>query len=322
MLMVRVSVEVPPEAIIEGAKPLVMVGASAVTVKVEFAVKPVPALVEVTLPVVLEAEPGVLSVTLTVMLQFAPPLIDAPLRLMLPEPTVLLLSVPLVHVVVPTVAMVMPAGNVSLTPTPVICVLAFGLVMVIVIVDVPPAVMLVGLKPLVIVGFDKTVSVADAVPPVPSFVELTAPVVLTLEPVLVAVTFAVRVQLLLAEIEPPLRLTLPEPAVAVNVPPHVLLAPFGVATTTPEGSVSLTATPDIVAAFELVIVMVRVEVEVDPTPIVVGANALLIVGAETTVTVGEVAIFVRVPPLPSLVCVVKVLTPVVAGAVTVWPVVP
>jgi len=35
-----------------------------------------------------------------------------------------------------------------------------------------------------------------------------------------------------------------------------------------------------------------------------------------------VAILVRVPPLPSLVAVVKVLVPAADGAVMVWPVVP
>ena len=78
---------------------------------------------------------------------------DAPLRLIAPEPTVLVPSVPLVHEVVPAVEMVIPVGNVSVTPTPVrVTPEAFGLVIVMVIVDVPPTVILVGEKALVIVG--------------------------------------------------------------------------------------------------------------------------------------------------------------------------
>jgi hypothetical protein len=72
-----------------------------------------------------------------------------------------------------------PEGNVSLTATPASAtVLAAGLVIVRVRVEVPPTAMVDGANPLVIVGGAATVKVFEAVRPVPPFVELTAPVVL------------------------------------------------------------------------------------------------------------------------------------------------
>jgi hypothetical protein len=48
----------------------------------------------------------------------------------------------------------------------------------------------------------------------------------------------------LAASVPPVRLIVPEPAVAVMVPlPHAPVRPFGVETTRPAGNVSLKATP-------------------------------------------------------------------------------
>ena len=49
------------------------------------------------------------------------------------------------------------------------------------------------------------------------------------------VTFTVTVQELFTAILPPVSVTLPEPATAVAVPPHVFVNPFGVATTRPAG---------------------------------------------------------------------------------------
>lgn len=57
------------------------------------------------------------------------------------------------------------------------------------------------------------------------------------------VMFTTTVQLLLVAIDPPVRLILPDPAVAVGVPLQLLVSPLGVATTNPAGSVSVTATP-------------------------------------------------------------------------------
>ena len=57
-----------------------------------------------------------------------------------------------------------------------------------------------------------------------------------------AVTFTVTVQVPLLTIEPPVKLMIPEPAVAVAVPPQVELNPLGEATTRPDGSESVKAT--------------------------------------------------------------------------------
>src|ERR1700687_3903244 len=136
------------------------------------------------------------------------------------------------------------------------------------------------------------------VAPVPPLVELTLPVVLLLVPEVVGVTFTLTAHELLAEIVPPLRLIEVLPAVAVNVPPHVLVA-FGVAATCrPPGKVSVTATP-LKAVPVLGLVMVKVRVEVPPTATLVGEKALLILGGATTVR-EVVLLVVPVPPLVEL----------------------
>jgi hypothetical protein len=83
---------------------------------------------------------------------------------------------------------------------------------------------LVGAKPLVIVGGTSTFKVAEAAVPVPSpEVFVTVLVVLAFGPDAAAVTLMLMAQLLLAAIEPPVRLRLVDPAVfPVTVPPQVL----------------------------------------------------------------------------------------------------
>jgi len=137
------------------------------------------------------------------------------------------------------------------------------------------------------------------VAPVPPLVELTAPVVLTLFPEVVGVTFTVTAHELLAEIVPPVRLIEVLPAVAVNVPPlHVLVAPGVAATCKPDGKLSVTATPlKAVPVFGLVMVKVRVEVPLTAT--LVGEKALVMLGGATTVSVA-VLLVAPVPPLVEL----------------------
>src|SRR5260221_197248 len=104
----------------------------------------------------------------------------------------------------------------------------------------------------------------------------------------------------------------PDPAVAVAGPPQVLVSPFGVATTSPAGRLSVTATP--VSAIPLVtgLVMVRVSAEVPFSAIGVGLNALAIDGGASTARLAE-----AVPPVPPS---VEVTLPVVLFLVP--PVVP
>ncbi len=94
------------------------------------------------------------------------------------------------------------------------------------------------------VGAAADFRLADAVLPVPPFVEVTAPVVLRKDPATVAVTFTANVQELPAAIVAPASATLPLPDVAVIVPPpQEPDSPLGVATTNPVGNVSIKATP-------------------------------------------------------------------------------
>ena len=84
-----------------------------------------------------------------------------------------------------------------------------GLVMVKLSKDVPPCTVVAGTNSLLMVGGLATIKVADAVPPVPPLVELTAPVLFKYEPVGVAVTFTVTWQAVLTAMEPPVKETMP-----------------------------------------------------------------------------------------------------------------
>ena len=78
--------------------------------------------------------------------------------------------------------------------------------------------------------------------PVPPLVELTV-TELALTPVVVPCTLTEIVQDALAARLTPVKLIVPVPAVAVAVPPHVFDKPLGVATTNPDGRVSVKFTP-------------------------------------------------------------------------------
>ena len=101
----------------------------------------------------------------------------------------------------------------------------------------------------------------------------------------------------LAASVPAERLTLDEPAVAVAVPPHVLLR-FGVdATTNPAGRLSVKAIPfSVTLVFGLV--MLNVSDVVPFSGMLRAPNVLVMVGAEATVRLA-VAVF-PVPPLVEL----------------------
>lgn len=89
-----------------------------------------------------------------------------------------------------------------------------------------------------------TTKLADAVPPVPPSIDVTAPVTLFCVPPEVPVTFAAKVHEALGASVAPARLMVPDPAVAVIVPPPQLpVSPFGAETTRPAGNVSVKPTP-------------------------------------------------------------------------------
>jgi hypothetical protein len=90
-------------------------------------------------------------------------------------------------------------------------------------------------------------------------------------------TFTLMVQVPLAETVPPDRDTEEPPAVAVVVPPQVLVSPFGVATASPAGRLSVNARlVSALVAFGFVMVKVRV-VEL-PTAMLGWPNAFENVG--------------------------------------------
>jgi len=94
---------------------------------------------------------------------------------------------------------------------------------------------------------------------------------------------------------PPVRLMEPDPAAAVVVPPQLLVSLFGVATTSPAGSVSLKATPvSAIDAFGFEMLKVS---EVEPFSRMLAApKAFVIVGGVATVKLA-----VAVLPVPPLV---------------------
>src|SRR5579864_8932740 len=157
--------------------------------------------------------------------------------------------------------------------------------------------MLVGLNALLIVGGLATVRVAVLlVAPVPPFVELTAPVVFDTVPDCVPVTFTTMVQLVPGvAMLPPDRLMLVLFAVAVTVPPQVLLTPGVLATCNPFVKVSLNAIPLSAVVLLPGLAMVNVTVVVPFSGILAAPNALLTVGGATTFK-SAVLLVVPVPP--------------------------
>jgi hypothetical protein len=261
-------------------KLLVTVGGTSTAIDA-LAVPPVPPLVELTLPVVLVLTPAVVLVTLPVTVQLAPTPRLLPLTVKPVEPTAPPVRPPK-QVVPRAVDTVIPAGNESLTVTPVRGrVLVAGFVMVTVTVEVPVfRAMLAEPKDLVMVGGTKamTVRVAVAVPPVPPFVEVTLPVVFVAAPTVLSVTVTVTVQLAPPLIVAPLKLMVPEPTVLLVSVPFVQVVEPTEAMVMPEGNVSVTPTPLRVTPEGLGFVMVKVRVEVPPVVMVVGAKALAIDG--------------------------------------------
>ena len=139
-----------------------------------------------------------------------------------------------------------PAGSVSVNATPVSAtVFAAGLVTLKVSVVVPLSGIVVGLNALAIEGGATTLRLAEAVPPVPPSVEVTAPVVLFFCPADVPVTFTENVHELLAARLAPARLITFVPCVAVIVPPpQTPISPLGVEITSPAGKLSEKPTPE------------------------------------------------------------------------------
>jgi hypothetical protein len=271
---------------------LVIVG-GAVEVSVAFDVLPVPAFVEVTVTL-LFLTPPVVAVTLTEIAQDAPVAKVAPDKLTEAEPAAAV-AVPPQELVSPLgVETTKPAGKASVNATPVSeTTFAAGFVIV-KLKDVEPFTgTLAAPKDFAITGGLATVRFALAVLPVPPFVELTAPVVLVRLPDVVPVTFTTRVQVLFTATFPPVSETLPDPAVAVAVPPQLFVSPLGVVTTSPAGSVSVNATPVSAAVFAAGFVIESVSEVVPFSGIADAPKAFAMEGGASTVTDAD-----AVPPVP------------------------
>jgi hypothetical protein len=200
LAMLNVNVLVPPTDTEVGLKALLKVGGWPTVIVAVLLVAPVPPLVELTAPVVLETVPDCVPVTFTTMVQVEPGVaIEPPVRLMEVE-LAAAVTVPPQLLVTPGVeATCRPLVSVSLKAIPFSAlVLLAGLVMVNVTVVVPFSEMLAAPNAFEIVGGATTFNVAVLlVVPVPPSVELMAPVVFEASPCTVPVIFTVSVQELL-----------------------------------------------------------------------------------------------------------------------------
>jgi hypothetical protein len=188
--------------------------------------------------------PEATAETLTVKLQVALAASVAPARLTLADPAAAVMVPPQVPFRPLGVATISPAGIVSVKPIPLKEAPVFGLESVKVSEVLPFNATLATANALVKAGGWVTAILAEAVLPLPPSVEVTALVVLFSVPVAMAETFTAKVHAALAARVAPVRVTLPDPAVAAIVPPPQLPErPLGVATTRPAGSVSVNPIP-------------------------------------------------------------------------------
>ncbi len=130
-----------------------------------------------------------------------------------------------------------------------------------------------------------TVMLAEAVPPATVSFEVTGLVVFIFVPGVEPVTFAEKVHELSAPNVAPVRLTEPDPAVAVMLPPpQEPVNPLGVATAKPAGKVSAKPTP-LSGPSTFGLAIVKLKLVVPPVGMVAAPKALLMVGGFGVVTV-------------------------------------
>ena len=181
-----------------------------------------------------------------------------------------------------------PTGSGSVKPTPVRASPVFGLTNRKLRAVMPFTAMLAGLKALSIDGGARTPMLAEAVPPAPASLEATGPLTLFFTPRLVPVTFTVTVQFAPPASVIPDALMLLEPAVAVRVPTQVPSRPLGVATSRPDGRLSVKPMP-VTGVIGLGLVSVKLRPVVALSGTVAAPKALLmLIGARIgmlTVTV-------------------------------------
>jgi hypothetical protein len=151
--------------------------------------------------------------------------------------------------------------------------------------------MLAAPKALMITGGATTVIEALEVLPVPPSVEVTW-TLLFFTPAVAPVTFTETVHDALAATVPAERLMLDDPATAVAVPPQVLVNALGVATTKPDGKLSVNARPVSATVLELVMLKVS-EVEAFSGMLATPKDLVIVGGAAVTMRLAE-----AVPPVP------------------------
>lgn len=225
MLSASVSVVVPPSGNTDTPKFVVIAGADSKGGSMfngADAVLPVPPFADVTALVTLTMLPTPAAPsTVTAKLQETPDASDAPESATLLDPATAVIVPPPQEPVNPLgVATTRPEGNVSVKPIPVSGpVFNAELLMINVRLVVPFRAICDAPNVFVMEGGTPTITLAEAVPPVPPSLDVTAPVVLFCTPLDIPVTLTLKVHCELALKIAPARLTLPAPAVAVIVPP-------------------------------------------------------------------------------------------------------
>jgi hypothetical protein len=245
LVTVKLSDVVPFNGIVAAPNVFAILGGE-ITLRLAAAVFPFPPLTEVTAAVVLVILPADVPFTLTLKVHEPFAAMFAPDKLKLPAPELaVIVPPPQVPLRLFGVATTRPAGNVSVNPTPLNArMFADGFVTVKLKVVVPFNGIVAAPNDLLIEGGNSTVTLADAVPPVPPSTDVTAPVVLFCAPAAIPVTFTLNVHDALTFSVAPVRLTLLPPALAAIVPPpHDPARPFGAATAIPAGNVSVNPTP-------------------------------------------------------------------------------
>jgi hypothetical protein len=310
LLIVNVSVLFAFKAIDVGANAFVIDGGGA-TLRFAVAELPVPPFVEVTLPVLFVNWPEATPVTFTMIVQLALTATAPPVSVMLTEPATAV-AVPAQLFVNPLgVATTSPVGSVSANATPASATaFAAGFVIVNVKEVVPFRGIFPAPKALAIEGGASTETLAEAVPPVPPSVDVTALVVLFFAPAVVPVTFKWKLQLLAAGRVPPDRLIALLPAVAVIVPvPQLPTNPLGVEMISPAGSVSANPIPEKLCVVLLFWMLKSKSIVPFSEILATGGtpNCLLSTGAEITVRLAF-EVF-PVPPSIEVTCTLLFATP-------------
>lgn len=285
---------------------LLMVGTAITLIEAE-AVPPLWHSFAVMAPVLLFFVPALVPVTFTEKVQEAPGVSVAPDRLIV---LVFLVAVmvPPSHVPVRPFGFetARPDGKLSLNEMPVSDIVVFGLVIVKLSEVEPPTRMLAAPKTFEIVGGATTVMLAVPGLLDPDWLELAVTLLIHTPPAMPFTVTDSLQDLPTASVTPD-RLMVEEPAVAVAVPPHLLVSPLGEATTRPAGRLSVNVTPVSEEVFAAGLVSVKVRVVVPFTGMLASLNFLLIEGGVPTVSVAVAWL----PVVPVGAGVVEVTLPVV-----------